>query len=353
MDALFAAELCELSERPDLLSSAAGNENSTLMGRQIVMNATSVVLTKDANVTVLVLYELSYKGGAGLDHGGIEDLAGLSAGSSRGRLLIIVGDSVAWDLPKTCAILDEMPMGVELHTGLVVKEIASVQRTIYQTAGQLLHILEPTLRLFNQTAVHFVGQSLAGGVASLSATILDGSLPMPPNFSEKRKKRRHGKILQETNDTVKNVTPLEGFGRGRSSAMVLSSPPCLSANFKAAFVKSIIYGDDVICLIFKGKFRSSVLSSLTRPQGRRAGKASWLDGGCSVFEGRCEVSLEAVHYGAIINHCLLIVIQVLSLKTHAHGSEGEEARLVLPGQAFLVRPRRLGGSCSMHEVGSL
>ena len=77
MDALFAAELCELSERPDLLSSAAGNENSTLMGRQIVMNATSVVLTKDANVTVLVLYELSYKGGAGLDHVGIEDLAGL------------------------------------------------------------------------------------------------------------------------------------------------------------------------------------------------------------------------------------------------------------------------------------
>ena len=38
------------------------------------------------------------------------------AGSSRGRLLIIVGDSVAWDLPKTCAILDEMPMEVELHT---------------------------------------------------------------------------------------------------------------------------------------------------------------------------------------------------------------------------------------------
>ena len=41
-----------------------------------------------------------------------------------------------------------------------------------------------------------------------------------------------------------------------------------------------------------------------------------------------------------------------SLKTHAHGSEGEEARLVVPGQAFLVRPRRLGGVCSMHEIGS-
>jgi hypothetical protein len=40
---------------------------------------------------------------------------------------------------------------------------------------------------------------------------------------------------------------LEGLGRGRSSAVVLGAPPCLSANVKAAFVKSIMYGDDVVC----------------------------------------------------------------------------------------------------------
>jgi hypothetical protein len=246
-DALFASELCELLEQPGLLSSAAGNENSTLVGRQILVNATSVVLTKDANVTVLVLYEPSYNGGAGMDHGGIEDLASLTAGSSRGRLLIIVGDSVAQDLPKTCAILDEMPLEVELHTGLVANEIASVQRTLYRTAGRLLHVLEPTLRSYNQTAVHFVGRSLGGGVASLSSAMLDGSLPMPPDSSERRKKRKRHKISQETEDAATNVTKLEGLGRGRSSAMVLGSPPCLSANIKAAFVKSIIYGDDVVC----------------------------------------------------------------------------------------------------------
>ena len=44
---------------------------------------------------------------------------------------------------------------------------------------------------------------------------------------------------------------------------------------------------------------------------------------------------------------------VSSLQTHAHGSEGEEMRLAIPGRAFLVRPRRLGGSCSIHEVGNL
>lgn len=41
------------------------------------------------------------------------------------------------------------------------------------------------------------------------------------------------------------------------------------------------------------------------------------------------------------------------MKSHARGSEGEEGRLVVPGQAFLIRPRRLAGSCSMHEVGGL
>jgi hypothetical protein len=147
-----------------------------------------------------------------------------------------------------------MPMEVELHTGLVAKEIASVQRTVYRTAGQLLHILEPTLRSYNETAVHFVGRSLAGGVASLSATILDGSLPMPPDRSEKRKKRKHHNILQETDDAVKSVPQLEGLGRGRSSAVVLGSPPCLSANVQAAFVKSIIYGDDVVCRSSKESF---------------------------------------------------------------------------------------------------
>jgi len=43
---------------------------------------------------------------------------------------------------------------------------------------------------------------------------------------------------------------------------------------------------------------------------------------------------------------------VSSLKSHAHGSEGEEARLSIPGKAYLVRPRRLGGASSMHEVGA-
>ena len=252
-DGLLAAELCELMENPDLLSREDANkENGTLAGREILLNVTSVMMTKDSNMTVLVLYEPLYRGGAGMDHGGIEDLAGSSVGSNtRGRLLVIVGDSVAMDLPKTCAILDMPPLEVELHTGLVANEIASVQGTLYRTAGRLLRVLEPTLRQYNETAVHFVGRSLAGGVASLASAIFDGTLPMPPDTKQKRKRKKGRNASHEVDEAPRNETQviqgLDGLGRGRSSAMVLGAPPCLSANVKAAFIKSIIYGDDVVC----------------------------------------------------------------------------------------------------------
>jgi hypothetical protein len=329
-DGLLAAELCELLERPDLLES--NSETGPLVKREILVNATSVKMTKDSNVTVLVLYEPGYNSGAGMDHGGIEDLAGSSVGSKTcGRLLVIVGDSLAMDLPKTCAILDTVPVEVELHAGLVANEIASVQGTLYRTAGRLLRELEPTLRKYNQTAVHFVGRSLAGGVAALAAAIFDGTLPMPPGARTKHNKMRRKPIMEEIDEgPTKNETrmqELEGLGRGRSSAVVLGAPPCLSANVKAAFVKSIMYGDDVVC--------RTTAESLDR------------------LYSRVNRNLK----GGIIGRQMgwmtdTVSLTMLSLKTHAHGSEGEEARLVVPGQAFLVRPRRLGGVCSMHEVGS-
>ena len=40
-----------------------------------------------------------------------------------------------------------------------------------------------------------------------------------------------------------------------------------------------------------------------------------------------------------------------NMKEHAHGSEGEEARLSVPGRAYLVRPRQQGHS-TIHEIGS-
>jgi hypothetical protein len=238
-DAFLAAELCELIESDDLESFM--NENGTLAHRTVVLQDVQVKLTKDVNVTLLILWEPTYDGGAGLDHGGINGLTG-SSRKNRGRLLVVVKDPVNADLRGTFDVLDTEPLQLELKSGLVANEIASVHPYFYRAAGRLLRSMEPTLTRgqFNRTdiAIHFVGRSLAGGVASLAAIILDGSLPMP------EEKRRRKIVTQATNETKPE---LDGFGRGRSSAMVLGTPPCLSANVKASFVKSVIYGDDVVC----------------------------------------------------------------------------------------------------------
>lgn len=339
-DSLLAAELCELVDKPELLSDASGD--GTLNGRQILINATTVT-TKKMNLTLLVLYEPMYAGGAGLDHGGIKDLQRTSSptekGSSpRGRLLVIVGDSVSKSLPRTISLLDAPPFLVGLHTGLVANEVASVQEELYRAAGSLLEALKPTLQTYNstETSIHFVGKSLAGAVASLAATMLDGSLPMPGDKKKRHRKKRQKKSStcesgEVQVDDVKNNTTevkLEGFGQGRCSAVSLGAPPCLSANLKASFVTSIIYGDDIICRTTQDSLNRLCQRTRKVLKGGIIGRqVGWMTDAVS--------------------------LTVSSLKTHAHGSEGEEARLAVPGQAYLVRPRRLGGASSLHEVGDL
>ncbi|KAI2503808.1 hypothetical protein MHU86_10613 [Fragilaria crotonensis] len=320
-DAFLAAELCELIESDDL--EAFKKENSTLANRAILLQDVHVKLTKDLNVTILLLWEPSYDGGAGLDHGGIKDLVRVNR-KKRGRLLVVVKDPINTDLKGTFDILDVDHLELELNSGLVANEIASVNPYLYRAAGRILRSLEPTLmgdRFQNQTdiAIHFVGRSVAGGCASLAAVILDGSLPMP---EEKKKKKS---ISKQANLTKPEIS---GFGRARSSAMVLGTPPCLSGNVKASFVKSLIFGDDVVCRITQES-----------------------------IERLCRRSHRALK-GGIIRRRVgwmsdVVSMTVSSMKRHAHGSEGEEGRLVVPGQVFLVRPRKLGGVCSMHEVGGL
>lgn len=243
-DAFLSAELCELIEL-DKGTENAREKKGALEHREVLLKST-VRLTKYSNVSVLVLWEPSYSGGVGIDHGGIKDLAGAISKKNRGRLLIVLKDSVNDDLTGTINILDSEPWEVELKSGLIANEVASVHLQLYRCAGRVLEEIRPILlgdRLVNYTeaAFHFCGQSLGGGIASLAAVILDGSLPMPQEKKRKRKQVLNNLAYNNTNSTI------DGLGQGRSSASVLGIPPCLSANVKAAFVKSIIYGDDVIC----------------------------------------------------------------------------------------------------------
>jgi hypothetical protein len=343
-EALLACEFIELLQHPELVN------DETFVSRRVLLNSTNENVTlANTNLSVLVLYEESYAGGAGLEHGSIDDLTDdRRLRRPKGRLLIILSDSMTNDLVRTLQILDKSPHRVKLTSGLISGEVVSVQPALYRTAGDLLQVLEPLLRAHNTSAIHFVGQSLAGGVASLAATILDGTLPMPKSKPAKGKRRSKSKSRRKkteevtlesshatfepnnstgTNETVV-IEPLNGLGCGRSSALTLGAPPCLSSNILAAFCTSFMYGDDVVCR--------------TSPESIE----------------RLYKRMDKHIHGGIIGRNMgwmtdTVSLTVSNLKSHAHGSEGEEVKLAVPGRAYLVRPRRLGGMCSIHEVGNL
>jgi hypothetical protein len=359
-DGLGACELCELIEFPHLCNN--DDSNSTLAGRHVLVNETNVISMgtirgidgdeeHELKLSVIVLYEPDYQGGAGVEHGGIEqdeDGAPASAVSrhAKGRLIVILGDTARQNLGETIAALAQAPPS---HVRLKGQgsEAGSVQPTLYRSAAAVLQLAEVPLRKYNDSAVHIVGRSLAGGVASLAGSILHGSIPMPTKSGTKGTKKRKNRPSSSrdtairTNETAKvngtadedtpppQLLPFQGLGAGRTSVLTLGAPPCMSPNIPADFITSIVYGDDVVC-----RASYSALLRLVDRTRRNLGTK-----GGSI--GR------SIHW---VSDALSLAAS--NLKSHAHGSEGEEARLAVPGRAFLVRPRRLGDVCSMHEIGS-
>jgi hypothetical protein len=344
-EALYACELIEMVQRPDL------PHNETLEDKQLVLNITagrSHVTLAGNPMPVVVMFEPLYTGGAGLDHGTMLSLTGEKGGRPppNGRLLIVLGNPLAGDLVKTLQILDEAPLRIRLSSGLVTEEVASVQPSLYRAAGQLLTLLEPQLRHFNTSAIHFVGHSLAGGVASLAATMLDGSIGMPKSRTKKSKRGSRKKKSAEMAEVAAEATqdilgesdnstfvqqvlePLNGLGRARSSALTLGSPPSLSSNVVAAFCTSVVYGDDIVSRTTQETIEKLVQRMKQHISGGfLMKKLGWMSDTFSMAAS--------------------------SLQSHAHGSEGEEVKLSIPGRAYLVRPRRLANICSIHEFGNL
>lgn len=363
-EAFHACELVEVAEHPEL--SLSDDQKEIILN--VTLEAESGAESEtDLSFSVIVIHEPKYAGGMGLEHGNLLSLTRSSSvdGENRlqqqckgGRLLVVVGQKSPLSTTQKVGILDATPKKIKLSSGLVTNEVASVQPVLYKKAGELLSLLEPQLRQYNTSSVHFVGHSLAGGVANLAATILDGSIPMPKKKgskkkSGKRKRNRKSKTPEHSEEEDPEISrksdsdgsssvdaeaneeeeviplaPLNGLGRARSSAMTLGSPPCLSSNVLAAFCTSFIYGDDIICRTTEDSI------------------------------SRLEKRIERTVHGGFIGKKLgwmsdTMSLTVSSLQSHAHGSEGEETRLAIPGRAFLVRPRRLGGICSIHEVGNL
>ena len=175
-DGLWAAELCELVERPDVAlrperqddadaseeeveeeeSKVLDNTLTIGEGRQIWLNTTT---SGNLPINVLVLYEKSYNGGAGYSHGGIDGIATALEDSiendakPRGRLLILLGDQYGNDLPATISVLDQEQRIISLDLDGSAAEaglppsarMASVCGPLYDAARDVLEAIRPAL----------------------------------------------------------------------------------------------------------------------------------------------------------------------------------------------------------------
>ncbi|KAL3809109.1 hypothetical protein ACHAXA_003018 [Cyclostephanos tholiformis] len=430
-DALFAAELCELvavtTTTTTTNTNDEGDDDGTLAswtGREVVFNATIHTHTSsrdddtsnprrrvgrrrvrddddDENddiddrlaMSVLVIYERDYDGGAGAGHGGVDDLLSISrrgggmtslrssgeggvddvidddsttamansdnvsAKSSssspsppRGRYLVVLSDRCgtggSGDLSSIISILDAPPERLRRlppSTKMVAedcKDGVDVCEPLYRMAGKVLEAIGPVVHATSTTtnattlegrksdgneddcrdhrsrrepAIHFVGHSLAGGVAAISACIMDGTIPHPRGKNERNRA------------AAAASSSLTGSGRARASALCLGPPPCISSNIRAPFITSVIHGDDVVCRTTQASVDNLCDRTARLIKGGLLGRSvGWMSGAVS--------------------------LTVSGIRGNNGGKKGE--KLIVPGQVFLVRPRRMGGgSSSIHEVG--
>ncbi|KAL3792688.1 hypothetical protein HJC23_009416 [Cyclotella cryptica] len=398
-DALFTAELCELVQlappsvessnrdvsevKNDFLYSddgalASWTERKVVFNSTIHASSNSHGTLQYPSISVIVIYEPGYSGGAGPSHGGVDDLLQFSKEDlienqddqeesyeskegrprPRGRYLVILSDNASstatslLDLSSTVSILDGPPYKLKLRQQSISKEEVGVCEPLYHLAGQLVDAIEPILvegsrQPDNATdfesdpetngaeanvtkqmepAIHVVGHSLAGGVAALAALLLDGVLPHPETMARTQNlqcatKKKHN----DNRDLVNAAVPREPIARGRSSAFCLGPPPCLSPNLRAPFITSIIHGDDIIC-----RTSHATLKRL------------------------CERTRHSIK-GGVLGRSVGWMTDALSLTVSglkSQSKKSERDRLVVPGKVFLIRPRRIGGgSSSIHEVG--
>jgi hypothetical protein len=209
---LFSCELFEIIQDMGELSSSLllshychenstslVNANSTMRSSSksssssqsiLLLNVTNAIpLNDQVNISIIVLWQPHYHGGAGINHGTIHDLMDqpydmnndddntpTKSQRCRGRLLIMVHDSATHQLMETMVVLDHKPIHVPLQfvddtsqkqeTNKNNKretsastmddphdyhEIASVSPILYHAASKLLHIIEPHLHQYVRT----------------------------------------------------------------------------------------------------------------------------------------------------------------------------------------------------------
>ena len=354
-NALFASELCEMATSSPINNESEDGTLADWTEREIVYNTTILYhdekMKSDISLSVVIISEPTYNGGAGIAHGGIEDLlsfaqeeaeddgdTGDSSSSTqstaRGRFIIILSDrgdlASKNDLPDIISTLDVPPISVRLNNS---NKKAILNEPLYQLAGTLIKSVYKVIDLSDNEdnadevkvndserhcdskeatetqmqptifpAIHIVGHSRAGAVGAITSCILDGILPMPDSEVTKR---------------------WSGYAHDRVSALCLGCPPCMSG-IEVNFITSIINGDDVVCRLS--------YNSLKR------------------LYGRVERSIKGGALGKGVGW--MSDAARLTVKGLTSGNTKKEDDLAVPGRVYLLRPRRIGGgSSSIHEVG--
>jgi hypothetical protein len=344
---LGACELCELVNCEDNNGEEKGGRipmkgssnlkkylNGTLIDKEILFH--NVITTKfkeqSLDVSVLVLYQPNYQGGAGVEHGHV--FGEPPSRRCNGQLLVVLGTSDT-TMDRVLHALSLPPQLVPLKTSQ--KQAASVQPMLYRAACQVLQKIDPILRPYNTSVVHIVGHSLAGGVATILATILEGHLDVMKQNKNSRKLKNKQSMQSDKTSTADHdmnnskLTVGCGWARGRTSAVALGAPPTLSSNVPIdSLVTNIVYGDDWVSRATD----ASVQRLLMRLKPVLKRRKSILTKQAALFTDTLKLASQG-------------------LTAHAHGREGEECRLAstVGSQSYLLRPRRYENHVSIHEMG--
>ena len=413
-DGLWAAELCELVERPaaalrperrddgaDGADAAAEEEEevgeeelldntlTTGEGREVWLNTTTTAAANgQLPIRVLVLYERSYNGGAGYNCGGIDGITtalgdssdndndgttGTSstgsappASSPRGRLLVILGDGCSNDLPATVSVLDQEQRTISLdwdgsaaEAGLPPSaRMASVCGPLYDAAREVLETIRPALGRAEGADVHDDDDDDEIGSD-------DDNEEEAAASRRRTRKRKH----PSTPCAIHFVGRSLAGGVGALAATMLDGILPLEGADR--------YDDDDDDDESESEGARKSLGGLCR--GRTSAfalgpppclsnniKADFVKSVIHGDDAICRTTRESIDrlcrrtrramrgnpLGAKLGWMSNAVsLTVSGVKAHAKGKKGGEKHLSVPGMVYLVRPRRYEGS-SIHEVSS-
>ena len=183
---------------------------------------------------------------------------------------------------------------------------------------------------FRHLKIRFIGHSLGGAVASLSAMILDGLLDpsLVPSLVKNSTASycMNGKIIGSIAGTNQTLPIVGGFNQ-RVKCMTFGAPPCVSRTVVPAYISSLICGDDIMTRL--------KVSSIKSFQSR---VTDALEGGAGL-KGLAWITAPS----------LLTKVAGKNVKKYKIRKQ-EVAGLHVPGRTFYIKSRKLKQGATLQRI---